>query len=96
MLTVVARCPLVPGAEAEFRRLTQHLVSTTRTEPACLSYELVRPEDEQGVLAFFERWADQEGLDQHLASAHFVEAMQALEPLLARPMEVQVFRALED
>lgn len=93
MIVVVARCPVKPEKVEEFLDAARPLVAATREEEANASYQLVRGEQEN-ELAFVERWEDQPGLDRHMASEHFTAAMAAVEPLLTRPMDVEIYQTV--
>jgi quinol monooxygenase YgiN len=61
----------VSGREQELSSLLSGLVSLTRAEAGCLSYELNTSREKPGVFLFYEKFADQKALDAHVNSAHF-------------------------
>lgn len=69
VLTVVIEA--VPGREQELAAKLKELVSPTRSEPGCLGYELNGSQEKNGTFLFFEKFASQEALDQHIKTAHF-------------------------
>lgn len=60
-----------PGREADLAVLLSGLLSPTRSEPGCISYELSRSAEKPGAFLFYEKFASQAALDAHIASAHF-------------------------
>lgn len=72
-----------PGCEEALFGHLSGLVEPTRAEPGCLIYELHRDPENAGKFFFYERFASQDALDTHVASAHFqnfVAARQASSP----------------
>ena len=61
----------VSGREQELGSLLSGLVSPTRAEAGCLSYELNTSLEKPGVFLFYEKFAGQNALDVHVSSAHF-------------------------
>ena len=69
------------GAVAD---LLRQLMPLSRSEPGCLQYDVHCDPDDPSTFFLFERYADEEALEAHAASAYFRELVlgQAL-PLLA-------------
>ena len=61
----------VSGREEELGSLLSGLVSPTRAEAGCLSYELNTSREKPGVFLFYEKFMDQKALDAHVGSTHF-------------------------
>jgi len=53
--------------------ILRRLMALSRAEPGCLQYDAHRDPDDEHRFFIFERYADQEALDAHAASAHFQE-----------------------
>ena len=60
-----------PGRENELGNALRSLVAPSRLEPGCLTYELHQDVERPGSFMFYEKFADQEALDAHLATDHF-------------------------
>ena len=51
--------------------LYRELVSATKKETLCISYDLYIDERDPGHFIFIEEWPDHAALDEHCASEHF-------------------------
>lgn len=61
--------------------LYDRLVTETRKEPGCTSYELLQREDDPRELMLVEEWESQEHLDAHTRTTHFVTVVGELDQL---------------
>ena len=59
-----------PGTAAEFVATAKQLVTASRTEPGCLSYELWKGEEELSY-AMVERYRDAEAAGAHRKTDHY-------------------------
>lgn len=71
MLKVIAQDFIRVDAIAIVAPLYRELVTLTRQEPLCLSYELFVSQKDPGHFIFIETWPDRAALDQHCATEHF-------------------------
>lgn len=71
MLKVIAEDFIRPEALDIVRPLYQELVTLTRQEPLCLSYDLHVDRKDPGHFVFIETWPNQAALDAHCATEHF-------------------------
>lgn len=72
-----------PGNEAEVKAALEELVTATRTEEGCISYELRVAADAPHVFVTIEKWRSHDDLDQHMKSEHITKAFSIAGPLLA-------------
>ncbi|WP_433710179.1 putative quinol monooxygenase [Nocardia sp. CA-084685] len=85
-LHVVAEFRAIPGMEDRLRAALEEIAAPSAAEPGCVSYRMyVNPNDPTRWVAV-EEWADDEALETHLTTPHFVRAAKALEELLAEPL----------
>ena len=73
-LRVVATIPAKPGSEELIREALAKLVTATRAEDGCVSYDLFESAAAPGTFVTIESWRSQEDLDAHLKSPHIGEA----------------------
>lgn len=59
------------GREKELAAMLSKLVGPTRSEPGCLGYELNSSQEKPGTFLFYEKFASQAALDDHINSPHF-------------------------
>ena len=83
MVPVVA----AEGKAAELKEVLQTLIEPTRAEPGNHFYRLYESKT-PGKLFFHELWENQEALDSHMKSPHFLAAVKKAEGLLAEPLEI--------
>ncbi len=66
----------VTGREDELAVLLTSLVEPTRAEPGCLGYDLNSSKEHPGIFLFYEKFAGQSALDEHVNSNHFQEFLK--------------------
>jgi len=72
MLKVIAQDFIRPEAVDIVTPLYQELVTLTRQEPMCISYDLFVNQKDPGHFIFIETWPDRAALDIHCATEHFL------------------------
>jgi quinol monooxygenase YgiN len=76
-----------PGQEKELGSELLALVAPSRAEPGCLAYELHFDPEHPGKFMFYEKFASQAALDQHLKAPyleHFRSYLKANNPIAAQ------------
>jgi quinol monooxygenase YgiN len=71
LFTVTAK----PGSEATLRDIMQSLVTLTRAEPGCISYELHVDAKNPATFTTYECWTDQAALDAHFKTPYVQAAI---------------------
>ena len=84
-LTVVATITSKPGSEEIVRGALAELVTGTRGEPGCLSYDLYQSAVDSTVFITIESWRQQSDLDEHLQTPHLQKALATAGEHLASP-----------
>jgi len=64
------------GQSAAMKELLQELVAGSKTEVACLQYDLHQSTETPEVFIFHEEWVSQEGLDLHNHQPHIQKFVQ--------------------
>ena len=78
MITIVVRRQLKPGVKEAYIERVRPLVDGSRSEPGCISYDLVEENGNPDMVAFVERWKDEEALAYHQQTAHFTSIVPTL------------------
>jgi quinol monooxygenase YgiN len=78
------------GRAPDLRSLLRWMVERTRAEPGCERYDLYEQTDAGGTLHLFERYRNQQALEAHRATDHYVEYRRQVEDLLEEPIRVIV------
>ena len=95
MIAVFAKCKVVEGKENEFTRLALALAEKSRQEAANASYDILSEIDNaDNEFYFLEKWTDKAGLDSHMATAHFKEAIAAVQKIIEGKLEIHVYQTL--
>ena len=82
------------GSRSSLGSLLLGLVSPTRAEAGCLSYELNTSQEKSGVFLFYEKFVNQKALDAHVGSTHFQNFLKQREG--NDPIEVMKWRDIFD
>ena len=94
-VTVTARLRARPGREARLREELAQLLGPTRAEPGCIAYDLLQDCDDAGSYLFYEVWESRADLDAHLQQPHLKDFLGKSEELLAEPLGVAVWKAVD-
>lgn len=84
-LRVVAEIATTPGSEGIVRDALSTLVSATREEEGCLSYELFESVAAPGTFFTIESWRAQADLDAHMHTDHIAAAFATAGEHLSAP-----------
>lgn len=83
MITVVAKLAIAKGSESKFLDLANEIITLTRKEKGCISYNLYQDcFSEQPVFLFYEEYRDDEALSFHNGSEYLASFFEAVTPLL--------------
>lgn len=86
---VVARLSARTEHVAEVRSLLAALVTATRGESGCVSYELLHNSTDPADFTIVGEWADAAALEAHAASPHFADTSARLPLLLSSPADIR-------
>ncbi len=97
VITVVAKIYPKPGREDELEAmLLQQVEAVRRHEADCLVYRPHRSLQEPVVFLFYEQYRSREAFEHHRQAAHLKAFQARRQDLVARPVEVEIYRALTD
>lgn len=91
---VVARLVARPKTVEDLKLTLHELVTATRQEAGCVSYELLHNAQDPTDFVFVEEWTSDEALDEHLSSAHMQAASVKAGALLSAPPDIRRYRLL--
>lgn len=78
MLKIVAKFIVKEDKIEEFKKYAEELAIETRKEEGSISYHLLQNIDDSKLLIFIEEWENQEAIDKHNKSKHFVSILPKL------------------
>jgi quinol monooxygenase YgiN len=93
-LIVVARVRAKAGQEARLRQELQRLLSPTRAEAGCISYDLHQSTTDPASFAFYETWKSHEDLDAHFQTPYMLAILTLLPDLLEGPLDLTTWTKL--
>jgi len=88
MIVVVGRVQTDAGRRAELVRIGQTVAATSRVEPGCISYRVYQDTENENDFVFVEEWESDAALQQHFATSHVGEFLQAIRATLVAPPDV--------
>lgn len=93
-VTVLALVKAKEGTERAVREELLSLVTPTRSEPGCISYDLHQAADDKSLFMFYENWKSMEDLEKHRETPHLKAFRQKADSILAKPIEVTLFEMI--
>ncbi|MBW4473931.1 MAG: antibiotic biosynthesis monooxygenase [Stenomitos rutilans HA7619-LM2] len=93
-LTIVARIKAKPGLEARMQQDLLSLLTPTRAESGCITFDLLQDTSNPTVFVLYENWKDQAALDAHFQQPYVKQVLQAYEETLAEPINVMTLEKI--
>lgn len=75
-LDVIAVIEAKPGSEDAVKAALLDLVTATRAEEGCISYDLKVAADKPTTFITVEKWRSQADLEEHMKSTHIAKAFE--------------------
>jgi quinol monooxygenase YgiN len=89
MVVVVGRVKTDADKREALIRVGQTVAAASRQEPGCISYRLYEDTEIENEFVFVEEWESSEALQQHFATTHVGEFMEAITATLVAPPDVK-------
>jgi quinol monooxygenase YgiN len=93
-VTVLARIKAKDGMEERVRQELLALVAPSRSEEACVNYDLHQSTDDKSLFMFYENWTSREALDKHLSMPYLDAFDENVEEMLAEPVEISFWEMI--
>ena len=93
-IRVIARVTARPDKVEEVKALLQDLVTPTRAEKGCVSYEVCQSNTAPAEFVCIEGWASASDIEAHMRSPHVQAAFARAQSLLAAPPQISDYSAL--
>ena len=91
MIIVTAKMKVKTGNKNAFISKAQDLISATRREDGCISYNLLASTEDENVLVMLEQWNDTDSLNKHMKTEHFKQFGETIKHLLAKEIDIQSY-----
>jgi quinol monooxygenase YgiN len=82
------------GREEKVKEELTALISPTRSEQGCLSYDLHQNAEDMSQFMFFECWHSKSALDEHLQKPHIKAFIEKAGELLDGPLKVSLWEKI--
>ena len=89
MIVVVGRVRTDADKREALVRLGQTVAAASRAEAGCLSYRLYEDTEIENEFVFVEEWESSEALQEHFATSHVKEFLQAIPATIVAPPDVK-------
>jgi quinol monooxygenase YgiN len=89
MVVVVGRVQTDADKREALIRVGQAVAAASRQEPGCISYRLYEDTEIENEFVFVEEWESSDALQQHFATVHVEEFLQAIQATLVAPPDVK-------
>jgi quinol monooxygenase YgiN len=93
-VTVVAQVVAKEGKESELKEMLLSLIEPSRSDEGCINYDLHQSTNDTTMFMFHENWVSEELLEKHLATPHLQEFIKQSEDLLAKPLDVSLWKVV--
>jgi quinol monooxygenase YgiN len=95
MIKVVAKNILQDGTKDQALALLEEMVTATRKEDGCITYELYESDGNPNIITFIEEWESLAKLTAHINSEHFKRIIPAVGKFVAEDSPVEIYRRLK-
>ncbi len=86
-ITLIVKIKSKPGLEDKVKTELTAMLAPTHAEAGCINYVLHQARDDKGLFFFYETWASQQHLDEHMQTPHLKNLLAKANDLFAEPIE---------
>jgi quinol monooxygenase YgiN len=83
MKIITVQCTARTDRREELVALCRSMIVPSREEPGCIHYSFYKDLGAESSYFFYEEWTDQESIDAHNASAHYLDFQPRFKGLIA-------------
>lgn len=88
IITVSFNCR--PDTRANIIALCRSMIEPSRKEIGCISYGFYQDMTDENSFFFFEEWRDQQAIDAHVASKHYIDFVPQFESWIIGKADLKV------
>ena len=92
MITIVAKKKIKEGKIEEFKVVAENLITESRNEIGCISYNLFQDINNFNTLTFIEEWISEDAIKLHNNSKHFTSIVPKFVDLQEGETEVNLYK----
>jgi len=94
-VVVYGRFKAKPGKADELRQALVELMTPTRQEAGCISYQMHQNAADAGEFMSYELWRSQADIDQHMQTPYVAAVVARAEELIVLPFELSNWKMLD-
>ena len=94
MIVLAVTWKAQPGRESEVMELFRKLTAESRKEPGCLMYQVHRQQKDPSRFFVYEQYRDEQALQSHRNTPHFLEYARKQLPAIAERIEGELYDPL--
>ncbi|MCE7699442.1 MAG: antibiotic biosynthesis monooxygenase [Methanobacterium paludis] len=95
MIMVTAKITAKTGERDNIISKSQDLIDSSRLDAGNISYNLYASTEDDDLLLMLEQWENPEVLEAHMQTEHFKAFGAAIEDIVAKEMDIDVYSAEE-
>lgn len=95
MIIIHAGLTVRPEKEEAFLEEVKTLVEASRAESGNIQYDLMKDTETESAYMMVEVWEDQEAVQKHNTSEHFLAFGQKAQSFMAAPSDVKIYAGQE-
>ena len=96
MITIIAKSVILDGMKERFKELISELITESRKENGCISYNLFEDMNNKNILTIIEEWEDEKSIENHNKSDHFNRIRPLLSKFREGSPQVELFKLIDD
>ncbi|MGC5772740.1 putative quinol monooxygenase [Paenibacillus pabuli] len=82
VITICAILKAIPGYENQLHDELLKLIEPSRAEKGCIQYKLHQSLEEKGTFVFYESWADENAITEHVNTEHYQTYRKNIETII--------------
>lgn len=95
MIIIHAALTVLKEKEEEFLNEVKTLIEASRRESGNMQYDLMKDTETESAYMMIEVWKNQEAVEKHNTSEHYVQFGQKAQSFMAAPTDVKIFAGQE-
>ena len=95
MIIIHAALTVLKEKEEEFLNEVKTLIEASRRESGNMQYDLMKDTETESAYMMIEVWKNQEAVESHNTSEHYVQFGQKAQSFMAAPTDVKIFAGQE-
>ena len=96
MLILTAKGTIKKDNREDFINMAQELITETKKEEGCISYDLYEDINDKNIITFIEAWSSKEAIEKHKNTNHFTRIAPMLDKFRETEAKVNIYEKIEN